>query len=160
VDFLPASVVDLTMKPILAITSRGVYSRGLKHQSYGPGTQVKQTARIPLIDVGTVKLIREGHVKVYPGIARLTEGGAVFVDGSETDFDAIIMATGYRPKLDFLRVPEAATWQSKPLSIPNKGAEASVPGLYFCGFNVAVTGMLREISIEARNIAQRVAGNV
>jgi indole-3-pyruvate monooxygenase len=157
VDFLPPSVVDLTMKPILAITARGVYSRGLQHQGYGPGTQIKQTARIPLIDVGTVKLIREGHVKVYPGIARLTEGGAVFVDGSEAAFDAIVMATGYTHRLEFLRVPEAAGWQSDPFSIPQKGAEASVPGLYFCGFNVAVTGMLREISIEARNIAKSVA---
>jgi hypothetical protein len=110
-----------------------------------------------LIDVGTVKLIRDGHVKVYPGIARLTEGGVVFVDGTEAAFDAIIMATGYRPKLDFLHVPETAAWQSDPLSLPHKGVEASVPGLYFCGFNVAVTGMLREISIEARNIARKVA---
>jgi hypothetical protein len=30
-----------------------------------------------------------------PGIDRLTESGARFVNGVEQDFDAIVMATGY-----------------------------------------------------------------
>jgi hypothetical protein len=38
------------------------------------------------------------------------------------------------------------------------GAEAKIPGLYFCGFHVAPTGMLREIRIEARRISKSMAG--
>jgi hypothetical protein len=44
--------------------------------------------------------------------------------------------------------------QGTPLS---SGREASIPGLYFCGYYVSPTGMLREISIEARRISAAIA---
>jgi hypothetical protein len=41
-----------------------------------------------------------------------------------------------------------------PLS---SGRETGLPGLYFCGYYVAPTGMLREIGIEARQISASIA---
>jgi hypothetical protein len=37
------------------------------------------------------------------------------------------------------------------------GREALIPGLYFCGFYVSPTGMLREIAVEARRISAAIA---
>ena len=37
------------------------------------------------------------------------------------------------------------------------GCELGLPGLYACGFYVSRTGMLREIGIEARRIAETIA---
>ena len=37
------------------------------------------------------------------------------------------------------------------------GQELELPGLYACGFTISRTGMLREIGIEARRIAEAIA---
>lgn len=38
----------------------------------------------------------------------------------------------------------------------SSGRNGGLPGLYFCGFFVSPTGMLREIGIEARRIARAI----
>ena len=44
------------------------------------------------------------------------------------------------------------------LALRLKDAEAApLPGLYFCGFYVSPTGMLREISLEAQRLARLIA---
>jgi phytoene dehydrogenase-like protein len=40
----------------------------------------------------------------------------------------------------------------------SSGRESALPGLYFCGYNVSPTGMLREIAREARRISAAIAG--
>jgi hypothetical protein len=37
------------------------------------------------------------------------------------------------------------------------GGEAAVPGLYFCGYDLTSTGMLRQIGIEAKAIGRAMA---
>jgi hypothetical protein len=37
------------------------------------------------------------------------------------------------------------------------GREAAVPGLYFCGYDPATTGLLRQLGLEARAIARDIA---
>ncbi|KAG0600425.1 hypothetical protein M758_11G033100 [Ceratodon purpureus] len=61
----------------------------------GPLAMKARTGQTPVLDVGTVAKIRNGDIKVMPGIDRLTENGAKFVNGMEQAFDVIIMATGY-----------------------------------------------------------------
>ena len=39
------------------------------------------------------------------------------------------------------------------------GDETPVAGLYFCGYYVSPTGMLREIALEARRISAAIARN-
>ena len=39
------------------------------------------------------------------------------------------------------------------------GRELGLPGLYACGFTISRTGMLREIGLEARRIADAIAAN-
>jgi len=39
------------------------------------------------------------------------------------------------------------------------GRKSAAPGLYFCGFTNKATGLLREIGIEARRIAQSIAAS-
>jgi hypothetical protein len=53
-------------------------------------------------------------------------------------------------------VDKSPGWQREPRTIPTKG-RAALPNLYFCGFHVPATGMLREIAVEAGAIAARIA---
>jgi indole-3-pyruvate monooxygenase len=74
-----------------------------------------------------------------------------FKDGKEAVFDAVILATGYRPRVnDFIQA--ASSTFDEDGTPTATGKESSSPGLYFCGFCVSPTGMLREIAIEARQI--------
>ncbi|MFO0575976.1 MAG: NAD(P)/FAD-dependent oxidoreductase [Polyangia bacterium] len=155
---LPPRVADRLS--LLAL--RGVYgdlSRyGLRTPDLGPISQVVERGRIPLIDIGTVELIKQGKIKVHPGIARFTPEGAVFTDGTERPFDAVVLATGYRAGLeDFLSdavhvVGERGTprWHGEECPIPSRG-------LYFIGFRNPLTGQLHDIAREAERIAADLA---
>lgn len=116
----------------------------------------------PLIDVGTIKPIKpikpiqQGKIVVYPGIEEFSASGVFFSDGRQVDFDAVVLATGYRWGDDaFLEaVPDVCDEAGTP---PCSGEAAPLPGRYFCGYHVAATGMLREIGWEARRIGDAIA---
>ncbi len=57
------------------------------------------------LNVGASDLIIEGKIKLKTGtgIARVTEDGVIFEDGSAFRVDVIVLATGYRPLEDAVR---------------------------------------------------------
>lgn len=155
-SILPAKVADAINAPILYFSVGDITKYGLRKLPYGPITQIRNKGHIPLLDVGTLKLIKEGHLTVYAGIEEFTKNGVKFADGKAAEFDAVILATGYRPRLNaFLRVDaNVLNNEGIPLS---SGRESAMPGLYFCGYYVAPTGMFREIAIEAEKISTSIA---
>ncbi len=155
---LPPRLVDAINSPILRFAIGDLSKYGLRKLSHGPTTQILNNSRIPLIDIGTINLIKQGKILVYPGIEEFTEDGVLFNDGKQGKFDAVIMATGYRPGLNTFLKGDSAVYdkEGKPRS---SGQPTAVPGLYFCGYYVSPTGMLREISKEARQISALIAQN-
>ncbi|HSB00787.1 MAG TPA: NAD(P)/FAD-dependent oxidoreductase [Anaerolineales bacterium] len=154
---LSARVADAINAPILRFAVGDITRYGLQKLPYGPITQIRRDAHIPLIDVGTLKLIRNGQITVHKGIREFTENGVIFDDEKQAQFDAVILATGYRPRVnEFLTGLPAAVYDESgtPLS---SGRETGLPGLYFCGYFVAATGMFREIGIEAKQISASIA---
>ena len=153
--FLPMKVADLVSKPLLWMSVGDIRDTGLERLPYGPNTQVRRHGKIPLLDIGTLKRIRQGEIDVRPGIERFTSTGVVFQDDKEESFDVVVLATGYRPELaEFLRSAEGVHDENgAPRS--NRGTTSS-PGLYLCGFHVSPSGMLREIGAEAKRIAAKI----
>ena len=78
--------------------------------------------------------------------------GVVFSDQDAQKFDAIILATGFRPDLRKLLpdVNGVLSENGKPLVT---GQATNAPGLYFCGLVTSPTGQLREIGLEAKRIS-------
>jgi hypothetical protein len=111
---------------------------------------VEEDGHVPLIDIGTLAKIRDGSIRVRGGIARLTADGVMFDDGAQEPFDAIVLATGFRPDLRRL-VPGIDAFDAQ--GMPRITGRPSAPGLYFCGQITVPTGQLREIAIEAERIA-------
>jgi cation diffusion facilitator CzcD-associated flavoprotein CzcO len=152
---LPTRLADALAKPLARVVIGDITRLGFRKLDMGPITQIRQTRRVPLIDVGTVKLIREGHVDVLAGVEAVDETTVSFEDGSSRGFDAIILATGFRPQIS--RFLEAENNVLTPGQAPPRRGAPAKPGLYFCGFVISPTGMLREIGIEAQRIAEHIA---
>lgn len=153
---LPGRVVDAISRPILKLTIGDLSRYGLKEKPYGPFRQIEKDERIPLLDIGTLSLIREGNLEVVPEVKQFTSNGVEFANGRTERYGAVILATGYRPNLKVFSdgIGEALDKEGKPEC---SGSETSLPGLYFCGFYISPKGMLREIGIEAKKIAEDIA---
>ncbi len=156
---LPTAVADLLAAPLLKLTVGNLTKYGLKKLPYGPNTQIARDGRIPLLDIGTVSLIKKGKLQVKPAIKQFNAEGVTFVDGSSEKYEAVILATGFKPNLEKFAagIGAALNDDGQPIS---SGQESALAGLYFCGFYVSPTGMLREIGIEARQIAQSIQSKV
>ena len=150
---LPARLVDFLNAPVLRLAVGDFEKLGLKRAAKGPRQMVEEDGRVPLIDIGTLSKIRGGAIKVRGDVGRFMADGIVFADGKTEKFDAVILATGFRPDLRRL-IPDAEgvlDGHGMPLVT---GAPTNLPGLYFCGQTTVPTGQLREIGIEAQRIAK------
>ncbi|PDT44717.1 flavin-containing monooxygenase [Sinorhizobium fredii] len=139
---LPKAVNDRLFPIILDLALGNLEKYGIVRPKQSILDQV-DAGRIPIIDIGTVKAIKSGGIKVAPDIKRFTERGAIFVCGRQAEFDSVLLATGYRP--GFEKFLPTELW-------PGKGGvtrRASELGLYLVGFHNPVTGLLREIGREA-----------
>lgn len=152
---LPSGVADALAKPLLRLSVGDIRKAGLRRLPYGANTEIRKHGQIPLLDIGTMRKVRDGEIAIRPGVARFCAESVVFTDGRSEVVDAVVLATGYRPGLaDFVKDTTNVTDEDgKPLT---SGREIGQGGLYLCGFHVAATGMLREISKEARQIARTI----
>jgi cation diffusion facilitator CzcD-associated flavoprotein CzcO len=107
---------------------------------------------IPLIGFHLVDAIAAGSVKLRGGIDRFTADGVQFADGKTEHFNAVILATGFRPALgplgDLVRV-NARGFANRV----DRVQSADQPSLFFVGHNYDATGGLRNIAIDARLVA-------
>ena len=150
---LPPKIADRIASALLGRVIGDLSRFGLRRPTLGPVSQVIETGRIPLIDVGTIELVKQGRIQIYPGPRELTEDGVVFTDGREIKVDVLVLATGYRAALEgFL---ENAERYVDERGYPRRhGVEAETPGLYFIGYRNPLTGALHDIALEARRVAQ------
>jgi cation diffusion facilitator CzcD-associated flavoprotein CzcO len=153
-SIFPARIADAIAWVVGRITIGRLDRLGLRKLPYGAATQVRVHGRIPLLDIGTVERIKRGEIEIALGVESFAPGAARFADGRDRSFDAVVLATGYRPALaDFL--DEHAVLDEH--GVPKTSGRETAPGLYFCGFYVSPTGMLREISREAKRIARSIS---
>ena len=154
---LPPRLADKLNAPLMRFLVGDITKLGLKKLPYGPLEQIKTYATVPLLDIGTIKHIREGHIKIYDNIDHISGSTIHFVDGKQEDFDAIVAGIGYyRDYAEIIEV-DRSRFEDLKLSI-TKQRYFGKDGLYFCGFWVAPTGQIREISLDAQKIATDIAG--
>jgi cation diffusion facilitator CzcD-associated flavoprotein CzcO len=154
---LPIALGDRIGRIVSRLSFGNLARHGLLRPTLGPLSSIQLRGRIPLIDVGTVAAIKRGAIGVKPALARFTASGAVFSDESAADFDAAILATGYRAQLgDIVGVPGALADDGYPRDWKGAGAHA---GLYFVGYANVSTGLLREIGLQAQAVAAAVAAS-
>ncbi len=153
-DHLPHAVADRLSEPLRDLLIGDLTPFGIRRPNRGPLSLLTATGRVPLVDIGTVALIRQGAILVRPDLARVDGDHVIFVDDRRDRFDLILLATGYRASFDrWLHCPEALDSRG----LPRRHGEEVSPGLFFCGFKNPTTGALREIRLEAMRIADQLA---
>ncbi|CAO2204171.1 unnamed protein product [Urochloa humidicola] len=125
---------------------------GLRRPKTGPIELKNLTGRTPVLDVGTLGHIKTGKIKVVGAVKEVTPCGVRFADGKEEQFDAIILATGYRSDVpSWLKDGgEVFTTEGMP-KVPFPNGWKGKNGLYTVGFSQR--GLLGASS-DALNIAR------
>lgn len=151
---LPPKLIDKINTTTSKVLMGDLSKYGLKQLDKGPMETLKEKAQVPMLDVGTIDLIKRGEIIVYPGIEKFEGNQVVFVDGRSEKIDAVVLATGYRPCVDeFLAEQKVLTPDGTPKS---SGEQSQLEGLYFCGFYISPAGMFREMAKEAKVIAKAI----
>ena len=150
---LPARLVDLINAPILRLAIGSFEKLGLRRAAKGPRRMVEEDGRVPLIDIGTLARIRDGSIWIRGAIDRFVSDGVAFADATVEKFDAVILATGFRPDLRRLIPDVEGVFDRQGMSLQT-GRATNAPGLYSCGQTTSPTGQLREIGLEAQRIAE------
>jgi thioredoxin reductase len=150
---LPPKLADALSWPLLKLYYPSYQKLGLKKAAGGPFSQIANQQRIPLIDIGTIREIRQGRLAVVPEIESFVGRKVWFVNGRSQTFQSVVLATGYRPSLPPI-LPTGIVPPGKPFATAKGEVTTNLPGLYTCGFFVSPTGMLREVGLEAQQIAR------
>ncbi|XP_074280969.1 indole-3-pyruvate monooxygenase YUCCA2-like [Silene latifolia] len=152
VKLVPLKLVDRILLLISRLILGDTAKLGLIRPAIGPLEYKSISGKTPVLDVGTFAKIKAGFIKVFPGIKRLTRYGAQFVDDRIEQFDAIILATGYKSNVpSWLKgttmFSEKDGYPVKPFPEGWKGEN----GLYSVGFTKR--GLLG-VSVDAMKVAE------
>ena len=168
---LPNSAVSIALRPlppklvdqVIAVSSRfstpDLAEFGLPRPSPGVYSRLLADGAVPIIDVGLIDLIQQGRVEVV-GAVEGFDGDKVVLAGDETIApDAVIAATGYRQGLEPLVGHLGLLDHRGRPGVHGAATHPAAPDLYFTGFTNPLSGMFRELKLDARRIARAVAAS-
>jgi len=152
---LPISLRDAIISTVMRFAVGDLSRWGIVRPKIGPQRMIEEQGRVPMLDVGTVAMIKAGKIRVVPAVSAVLPDSVQFADGTRLPFDTIILATGFKPGLGAWidGFDAIADVRGRP---DRFGSESGIPGLYFVGFKNPPTGALREIAIEAQRAADSI----
>ncbi|MGW8795583.1 flavin-containing monooxygenase [Streptomyces sp. NPDC055775] len=153
---LPVRLVDRAGRLMAKVAVPDLTEQGLPRPDTGLYSRVKDGA-IPVQDVGLIDAVRGGHVLPVATVDSFDKDAVVLADGTRITPDAVIAATGYRRALEPL-VGHLDVLDARGRPVVHGGRTPKhAPGLYFTGFTNPISGMFREMALDARKIARRLA---
>ncbi|MFD8419762.1 flavin-containing monooxygenase [Streptomyces sp. NPDC059466] len=153
---LPVRVVDALAGPMAKVSVPDLSAQGLPRPDTGLYSRVREGS-IPVQDVGLIDAVRKGRVEVVAAVEGFEDGKVALADGTLIGPDAVIAATGYERALEGM-VGHLGVLDGRGRPVVHGGrTPKNAPGLYFTGFTNPISGMFRELALDARKIAKAVA---
>jgi cation diffusion facilitator CzcD-associated flavoprotein CzcO len=156
---LPPRVADRMNAPLMNLLVGDITKLGLRKLPFGPLEQIRSTGTVPVLDIGTISHIREGHIQVHGEIQNIEGNNIHFVDGEKKEFDAIVAAIGFNRNYEKLLQVDPSRFDDLRHSLNNQEYFGK-DGLYFCGYWVSPTGQIREIARDSKAIAKDIAKKI
>lgn len=155
---LPPRVVDHLAAATRRLTIGDLTRYGLPPPRRGTSTSVREDDKVPILDIGLVRLVKRRRVVVVAAVKGFDGADVVLEDGTRLQPDAVIGATGFRRGLEELvgHLGVLGGKHGRPL-VNGAATHPKAPGLYFVGYSNPLSGNLREVGIDARRIARAVA---
>ena len=155
---MPVAVMDRAW-PLIQKTAVGDLSKyGLPLPPPGAYSKFLRDDVTPILDVGLVPLLKQDRVEVVAAVESFDGADVVLADGSRIQPDAVIAGTGFTRGLEPLVGDLGLVEPAKGRPIVH-GAEThpNAPGVHFIGYTNPISGMFREIAIDAKRIAKTIA---
>ena len=117
---------------------------------------------VPVLDEGLYRQsLRDGRLERRPMFTRLDGGDVVWADGSREPVDVVLLATGYRPNLDYLNGLGALDERGHPRH--DRGLSTTHPGLGFLGLEwqrTPASNTLRGVGRDARRLTRKLKAHL
>ncbi|WLQ50157.1 NAD(P)/FAD-dependent oxidoreductase [Streptomyces poriferorum] len=156
---LPVALVDRAGGLMARVAVPDLAEQGLPRPDTGLYSRVKDGA-IPVQDVGLIDAVKGGRVVPVAAVESFDKDAVVLADGTRITPDAVIAATGYLRALEPL-VGHLGVLDERGRPVAHGGrTPKQAPGLYFTGFTNPISGMFREMALDAQKIAKRVARTI
>ncbi|KAG2718478.1 hypothetical protein I3843_03G214900 [Carya illinoinensis] len=150
--WLPMRLVDQFLLLMSYLMLGDTAQVGLSRPELGPLELKSKSGKTPVLDVGTLAKIKTGEIKVFKAIKRFRHHAVEFVDGKVENFDAIILATGYKSNVpSWLKESDMFSEKDGLPREPFPNGWKGGCGLYAVGFTKR--GLLGT-SFDARKIAE------
>lgn len=150
---LPKRLVDALPAWSAGLATPDLREFGLGRPTEGIYTRVAKGS-IAVQDVGIVDAIRSRRVLPVADVAGFEASEVVLADGRRIAPDVVVVATGYRAGLEPL-VGHLGVLDARGLPIV-VGGRPALPGLWFTGFTNPISGMFRELRLDAVKIARAI----
>lgn len=160
IRFRPQRILGLDIHFWLRFT--GIDTREGRSSRWNPAS-INQAS---VLDTGFYRAaLASGNPGYHPLFTRFTEQGVQWADGTEQHFDAVLLATGFRPNFPYLQGLGALDEHGNALH--SGGISNTVPGLYFVGISLQrsfASATLRGVGDDAayviRDLQQRLFRDV
>ncbi|GAA2061337.1 NAD(P)/FAD-dependent oxidoreductase [Streptomyces albiaxialis] len=153
---LPPGLTDRLATRLTRMSVPDLTAHGLPRPETGLFSRAREGS-IPVQDVGLVGAVRRGRVEPVPAVESFDGPVVRLAGGGTARPDVVIAATGFRRGLEdlvgHLGVLDAT---GRPRAHGHR-THPSAPGLHFTGFTNPISGMLRELALDAPKIARAIA---
>jgi cation diffusion facilitator CzcD-associated flavoprotein CzcO len=153
---LPAPIADFIVRQVQRLTVGDLRPYGIPASPYAPSEQLRRFGKVPVIDIGTIDRIRAGKIGILPDVSHFNRDSVTFSDGRTESFDAVIACTGYVARTEDFVENGADLLNERGYPRSLWFDDASLEGLYFCGFSAPLSGILRNIKIDSEKIAAHI----
>lgn len=153
---IPFGLGDWLGTQIRKIVIGDLSKYGLKMSKVHPAIQLKETGKTPVIDLGTVDMIKKGKIKILGDLKAFHEKGIIMENGYLESFDSVILATGYSPKIENFN--KDFDVELDKFGFPKNAISDKNSGLYFVGFdNYKLGGILGTIFSDSEKVANHIS---
>jgi putative flavoprotein involved in K+ transport len=151
---LPPKVFDPIAAAMRKVDIGDLTAYGLPTPKDGLYERILRDDAIPLVDVGFIDQLKAGTITVVPAVVGFDGDHVMLADGSCRRADVVIAATGYRRGLDTLVGHLGVLGPDGRPTVRGGDTLPDAPALWFTGYTNPISGMFRELGIDAKRIAR------